>query len=290
MADAPHNKIALVTGASSGFGLLFTVALARDGFTVVAAMRDLDRRTRLMEAAAQAGVTDRIDCHLLDVTQAAHIEETAAYITQRYGRLDLLVNNAGFAMAGFLEDVSVNELRRQFDTNFFGAAALTRAFLAQLKGQRFGHIVMVSSISGRVGFPGVGSYAASKFALEGWSETLRYEMKPYGVHVVLLEPGSFQTDIWTRNALVSERTRVLGAEADSAQGARIARWRARLEPRKPRPDAQLVADFLAGILANPRPRLRYSFGTDAWAALLARAVLPSSWFERIIIRSSGIED
>ena len=104
-------------------------------------------------------------------------------------------------MPGFAEDVSDAELRQQFDTNFFGAVAVTRAFLPQFERQGFGHIVMVSSISGRIGFPGVGSYAASKFALEGWTETLRFEMKPLGMQVVLVEPGAFETDIWTRNAI-----------------------------------------------------------------------------------------
>jgi short-subunit dehydrogenase len=199
------------------------------------------------------------------------------------------VNNAGFAMAGFAENVSDTELRRQFDTNFFGATAVTRAFLPLFKRQKFGHIVMVSSVSGRIGFPGIGSYAASKFALEGWSETLRMELKPSGVQVVLLEPGSFETDIWTRNAVVSDRTTKLAAAPNSEEGARIARWRKNLEQRKARANPQLVADFLAGILANPHPRLRYSFGLDAWAALLMRGLLPWKWFEGMLVRASGID-
>ena len=285
-----NEKTVLLTGASSGFGLLSSVTLAKRGWKVLATMRDLGRREKLEAAAQAAGVLDGIEIHALDVTDANRIDALAGWVQERGIALHAIVNNAGFAMAGFSEDVSDAELRRQFDTNFFGAAAVTRAFLPQMMRQKFGHIVMVSSVSGRIGFPGVGSYAASKFALEGWSETLRFEMKPHGVQVVLLEPGSFETDIWTRNALVSERTRALAAEADSEQGARIARWRSRIDRRKNRPDPQLFADFLAGILANPRPRLRYSFGTDAWAGLLARAVLPWSWFEDMIVRSSGIKD
>ena len=198
-------KTALITGASSGFGLLTAVTLARRGWRVLATMRDLPRRGRLEDAARAAGVLDRIEFIALDVTDNEQIAEVAASIATRPSPLDAIVNNAGFAMAGFSEDVLDAELRRQFDTNFFGAAAVTRAFLPLMRRQGSGHVVMISSISGRMGFPGVGSYSASKFAMEGWAETLRLEMKPLGVQVVLVEPGSFETDIWTRNAIFSAR-------------------------------------------------------------------------------------
>jgi NAD(P)-dependent dehydrogenase (short-subunit alcohol dehydrogenase family) len=148
---------------------------------------------------------------------------------------------------------------------------------------------MVSSVSGRIGFPGVSSYAASKFALEGWSETLRFELKPMGIHVVLIEPGSFETDIWTRNATISEGTQALAANPDSPETARLARWRKKMQqPGKSRANPRYVAEFIAGVLNNPQPRLRYSFGTDAWAGLALRKILPWSIFERIIIKASGI--
>jgi len=182
----PTERVVLITGASSGFGLLTTVTLARRGWRVLATMRDLTRRDRLEAAAQEAGVLDHIEFLALDVTNAAQIAELAASIAARPDPLDAIVNNAGFAMAGFADDVSDAELRRQFDTNFFGAIAVTRAFLPQLRRQGKGHIIMVSSISGRMGFPGIGSYAASKFALEGWAETLRLEMKPLGVRLFWL--------------------------------------------------------------------------------------------------------
>ena len=287
---ATQERTVLLTGASSGFGLLTSVALARRGWRVIATMRDLGRRTQLEDAARAAGVLDRIEIHALDVTNSGQIEDLAKSLADRNAPLHALVNNAGFALAGFTDDVTDEELRRQFDTNFFGTAAVTRAFIPQFKRQGFGHIVMISSVSGRTGFPGVGSYAASKFALEGWSETLRFELKPHGVHVLLIEPGAFDTDIWTRNAVISERTRTIGADPNSADGARIARWREKLETRKGRPNPQLVADLIAGILDLPRPRLRYSFGTDAWMGLLLRALLPWSWFENMIIKASGINE
>jgi len=195
-----------------------------------------------------------------------------------------VVNNAGFAMAGFADDVSDAELRRQFDTNFFGTVAVTRAFLPQLRRQGAGHIVILSSISGRMGFPGVSSYAASKFALEGWAETLRLEMKPLGIQVVLVEPGAFSTDIWTRNANISAGT----MDPASPNAARIAKWRVRMESTKPKANPQVVADGIAAILENPRPRLRYVFGTDAKMGVLLRSLLPWGALERFLIKASGL--
>jgi NAD(P)-dependent dehydrogenase (short-subunit alcohol dehydrogenase family) len=278
------TKTALITGASSGFGLLTSVTLARRGWHVIATMRDLDRRAKLEDAARAANVLDRIEILALDVTNAGHVATVASELAARSVPLDALVNNAGFAVAGFVDDISDVELRRQFETNFFGAAAVTRAFLPQFRRQGFGHIVMVSSISGRVGFPGLSSYVASKHALEGWSETLRLEMKPLGIQVALVEPGSFETDIWTRNAMVSEATQKM----QSANTTRIANWRNRIESAKPAANPQVVADGIAAILADPHPRLRYVFGTDAKMALLLRRLLPWSLFERLMIKMSGI--
>ena len=250
------EKVALITGASSGFGLLTSVTLARRGWRVIATMRDLSRRILLEDAARTAGVLERIEIHALDVTNSLQIETMAKELAGRSTPLHALVNNAGFAAPGFADDVTDAELRDQFDTNFFGAAALTRAFLPQLRRQGFGHIVMISSVSGRMAYPGVGSYAASKFALEGWTETLRFEMKPLGIQVVLVEPGAFETDIWTRNAKLSAGLQSL----DSPNTGRIAGWRKRITGDQKRANPQVVAETIAAVLENPRPKLRYVVG------------------------------
>jgi NAD(P)-dependent dehydrogenase (short-subunit alcohol dehydrogenase family) len=277
------ERTALITGASSGFGLLTTVTLARRGWHVLATMRDLARRERLEAAARAAGVLDRIEFLALDVTNAEQIGTLSSSIAARPGPLHAIVNNAGFAMAGFTEDVTDAELRLQFETNFFGAAAVTRAFLPQLRRQGYGHIVFLSSISGRMGFPGVGSYVASKFALEGWAETLRLEMKPLGIQVVLVEPGPFDTDIWTRNSVLSAGTE----DANSPNAGRVAHWRKRMEAGKPKANPQAVADGIAAILDNPRPKLRYPFGGEAKMGIWMRRLLPWSVLERILIKASG---
>lgn len=281
-----ETRTALLTGASSGFGLLTAVTLAERGWHVLATMRDTARSERLLTAARAAGVEQRIEVLPLDVTRLDQIELLAHTLAARTLPLHAVVNNAGFAMAGFVDDVSDAELRQQFDTNFFGAAAVTRALIPQLRRQGFGHIVMVSSVSGRNGYPGVSCYAASKFALEGWTETLRYELAPLGIQVALVEPGSFETDIWTRGAIFSAGSK----DPASPNTVRRARLEAamKVRPGKGRGNPQDVAEGVARILANPRPRLRYVFGKDAKLLLLLRALLPWRLFEWMILKAGGL--
>lgn len=280
------NKTALITGASSGFGLLTTVTLAGRGWHVLATMRDLNRREKLETAARNAGVLERIEFHALDVTNPAQIATIADLARKRGEPLHALVNNAGFAAPGFAEDVTDAELRDQFDTNFFGAASVTRAVLPQMRRQGLGHVVMVSSVSGRMGYPGVSSYSASKFALEGWTETLRYEMRSLGIQVVLVEPGSFETDIWTRNAKLTAGLQ----DPTSANVSRVPAWRSRIEKSaKDRANPQVVADLIARILETPRPKLRYVVGRDAKMGLILRGLLPRSVFERMVAKMTGID-
>jgi len=195
-------KVALITGASSGIGLVTTVELARAGYAVVATMRDVSRRGKLDDALRAAG--QGADVRELDVTRLDMMPALIDGVAATHGRIDVLVNNAGFAMAGFAEDVSVAELREQFETNFFGHVALTKAVLPVMRTQQSGHIIMISSISGRSAPAVLSSYAASKFALEGWSESLRIECAPLSVKVSLVEPGAFATDIWERNRKIGE--------------------------------------------------------------------------------------
>ena len=280
-----HNS-ALITGASSGFGLLTSVTLAKRGWRVLATMRDVGRREKLESAAREAGVLERIEIQALDVRSADQIAAIVDLVGSRGEPLHALVNNAGFAVPGFAEEVTDAELRDQFETNFFGAAAVTRAILPQMRRQGFGHVVMVSSISGRIGFPGVSSYAASKFALEGWAETLRLEMAALGIKVAIVEPGSFDTDIWTRNAKLTAKMR----DADSPNAARRARWQSRIErSARDRANPQLVADLIARILDTPGPRLRYVVGRDARMGLLMRRLLPAGLFEGLMVKLSGLD-
>ena len=282
--NAMFAKIAIVTGSSSGIGLLTAIELAKNGFKVVASMRDLERRTRLDEAAAAAQVTEQPDIRRLDVTDFNAIPSFVDQVIRDYGRIDVLINNAGFAVAGFAEDMKLDEIRLQFETNFFGQVALTQAVLPTMRRQRAGHIIMVSSISGLHGALSVSSYSASKFALEGWSESLRLEVNALGIKVVLVEPGSFQTDIWTRNVLIGQKT----LDGSSPNGARGEKMKGVIQKIRKR-DPVEVARLITRIAQDPNPRLRYLVGPDAHIQLWLKRALPWKWHERLLARLLKID-
>ncbi|HEY1271165.1 MAG TPA: SDR family oxidoreductase [Terriglobales bacterium] len=277
-------KIAVITGASSGIGLLSSMELAKGGFHVVASMRDLGRRGRLDEAAIAAGLTASIDVRRLDVTEFASIPRFVEDVVRDFGRVDVLVNNAGFAMAGFAEDLRLDEIREQFETNFFGHVAMTKAVLPIMREQKSGHIIMVSSISGLHGALTVSSYSAAKFALEGWTESLRLELNSLGIKVVLVEPGSYQTDIWTRNAKLGEKA-LDGSSPNRERGARM-RDKVQAIPKR---DPIEVARLIARIARDPNPRLRYLIGPDAHIQLWLKRLLPWKWHEKVVARALKIE-
>ncbi len=279
------EKIALVTGASSGFGLLTSIELAKAGFRVVATMRDLGRRERLDQAVAAAGAAAKVDVRALDVTKFDTIPGFVDGVVADYGRLDVLVNNAGFAVAGFAEDIKLDELRLQFETNFFGAVAMTKAALPTMRRQRSGHIIQVSSIVGLQGAVTVSSYSASKHALEGWSESLRMEVNSLGIQVVLVEPGSFQTDIWTRGAVMGEQA----TKQTSPNIQRSLRMRSVVE-KLPKADPIVVARLIVAIAQNPNPKLRYLAGRDAKFQLAMKRILPWKWYEKVIANFLKIDE
>lgn len=272
------RRIALVTGASSGFGLLSSVELARAGFDVIATMRDPERGgDRLRQAAESAGVLERLRISRLDVTEPARIAAVVAETIRAYGRIDVLLNNAGYAQGGFVEDVPVERMREQFETNVWGAIALTKAVIPHMRERRSGTILNMSSVSGRIGLPGFAPYAASKYALEGFSESLRLEMRPFGVYVVLLEPASFRTDIWSKGFAMMSGTRA------SAYGAALERVKAAAERAARRGgDPADVAKRVAAIANARRPRLRYPLPgrTGVWLAL--KEALPWPLYEAAV--------
>ena len=274
------QKITLVTGASSGIGLLSTIELGKSGFNVVASMRDLGRRERLDQAAAAAGVAAQVDVRQLDVTNFNAIPAFVEAVVRDYGRLDVLVNNAGFAVAGFAEDMKLDEIRLQFETNFFGHVAMTQAVLPTMRRQHSGHIIMVSSIAGLHGSVSVSSYSASKFALEGWSESLRMEVNALGIKVVLVEPGSFQTDIWTRGVTLGQKA----VDGTSPNRARAERMRDTIQKIRKR-DPIVVAQLIARIAQEPNPRLRYLVGQDAHIQLWLKRALPWKWHEKLVAKA-----
>ncbi|UKS30494.1 SDR family oxidoreductase [Paenibacillus sp. HWE-109] len=270
---------ALVTGASSGFGLLTAITLAQKGFQVIASMRDLGKKDQLLERAKQAGVQSELDVVALDVTKHDSIEQAVSAIISKYGRIDVLINNAGFAVGGYVEDVPMHAWRAQLETNVFGSIAASQAVLPHMRKQQSGCIVNVSSVSGLSAFPGYAPYSTSKFAIEGFSESLRLEMKPFGVRVVLVEPGAYNTDIW-RKGFESIHT-----TEESPYWLRLSKmldYSHKVSASAP--DPQEVADKIAWIVDNPRPKLRYAIGRGVKAGLWARQLLPWKWYEGVLTR------
>jgi len=271
------DRIALVTGSSSGFGLLTSIELAKAGYRVVATMRDLSRRARLDQAAATAGVAHKIDIRALDVTQFPSIATVVDTVVRDYGRIDVLVNNAGFAVAGFAEDIKLEELRLQFETKFFGAVAMTKAVLPTMRMQCSGHIIQISSIVGLQGSLTISSYSASKHALEGWSESLRLEVNALGIKVVLVEPGAFDTGIWTQGAHMGEESK----KSTSSNFERSLRMREAMQ-KIPKADPIAVARAVVAIAQNPNPKMRYLVGRDATIQLTLKRILPWKAYEKLI--------
>lgn len=188
-------KIWLVTGASSGFGRAIAQAALDAGDTVVA----VARRTAALDDLL-AAYPDRIETVAADVTDTARIGTVVGDVVARHGRIDVLVNNAGRTQVGAVEETTDRELRDLFDLHLFAPAALTRAVLPHMRAQRSGAIVMMSSIGGQLSFAGFSAYSATKFALEGLSEALADEVKPFGIRVLVVEPGAFRTGLFGSGA------------------------------------------------------------------------------------------
>ena len=271
------DKVAVITGTSSGFGLLTSIELAKAGYRVVATMPDLSKRAKFDQAAAAAGFADKIDVHTLDVTLSSDIATVVDTVAHDYGRIDVLVNNAGFAVSGFAEDIKLEELRLQLETNFFGAVAMTKAVLPTMRKQRSGHVIQLSSILGLHGSVTISSYAASKHALEGWSESLRLEVNALGIKVVLLEPGAFATGIWSEGTGMGEES----TKSSSPNFARGLRMREVIQ-KIPKADPIAVARVIVAIAENPNPKLRYLVGRDAKIQLALKRSLPWRTYEKLI--------
>lgn len=273
--------IVLVTGCRSGFGLHIAAHAARAGHTVYAGLRDLATKGDLARATRGLDVRPV----QLDVVDPVEREAVVSQIVEEHGRIDALVNNAGVALGGFQEQIDEAELRRLFDVNVFAPFALTKLVLPHLRAQRGGVVINITSMAGRQAMPGLGGYAGSKFALEGLTEALRHEMRPFGVRVVLVEPGPYETDIFGRN-------RTLAAEAEREGGPYAAYMRKMeqlLEKMAGRMgDPEEVAALVTTLLTEPRPKLRYPIGPGVPARIWSRRVLPFEGVERILARIIGL--
>jgi NAD(P)-dependent dehydrogenase (short-subunit alcohol dehydrogenase family) len=255
-----EQKVWFVTGASSGFGRAFAEHAIGRGYRVVVAARTLAKLDELVRLAPSDVLAVQ-----LDVTNHRHVAAAARETIARFGRVDVLINNAGYGIVGAVEETSDAELRAQLDTNFFGAMAVIRAFLPQFRTQRSGAIVNISSLGGQLSFAGFSAYSASKFALEGASEALAQELKPFGIKVLIVEPGQFRTELaggamrympaLEAYAGTVGETRVFASSMHGTQEG---------DPRK-------AARAIEAALDDPHTPLRLPLGDDAVRAIRAHA-------------------
>ena len=270
MSPIMSPKIILITGTSSGFGLLTSARLGSAGHIVYATMRDLNKRQPLSdEIAKRAG---HVQIRALDVTKPQTIQPVIAEILQKHGHIDVLINNAGQGLGGFFEDLSQEEIRQQMEVNFFGAQNVTRAVLPSMRERRQGMIINISSVAGQSATPSLGAYSASKWALEAFSECLYHEIRPFGVKVVIVEPGSYPTKIFGDNARYAKNFNDPQSPYYSLS-QRIKNSINRHINQSIR-DPEQIARLIERIIALPNPKLRYVSDPLSWFELMVRKNLP----------------
>lgn len=277
MPDEP--KSVLITGASTGIGRESALYLAERGYRVAATSRSLDRLDGLRREAESVGT---IHCVELNVDSDLSVSQAVQSVIEAYGRIDVLVNNAGYGLWGPVQSFSLEELQAQFETNFFGAFRMIRAVLPSMTSAGAGTIINVSSVEGRLVTPFSGGYAASKFALEGLSEALRYELWPQGIRVAVVEPGLFDTGFHDSQVEAS------GADSpDLPYGPVIARYRERRgKYDRFAKDPVRVARVIHKIIRARRPRFRYPVGAEATIGIPASQLMPERLFQAILRRAT----
>jgi NAD(P)-dependent dehydrogenase (short-subunit alcohol dehydrogenase family) len=255
--SAGKGRTWFITGASTGFGRLLAEEVLKAGGKVVATARKLDKVADLEQQYPQTA-----KAFALDVTDVGQIDAAVAQAFAHFGRVDVLVNNAGYGLAGAVEEVSEAEFMPMFETNVFGLIRVTRAFLPHLRKQRSGHILNLSSIGGLLASPGMGYYSASKFAVEGLSEALAAELAPLGIRVTIVEPGPFRTDFLGRSGVVAAK-RI--ADYDNTAG-NMRRYFAENDGKQPGDPLRAVHAMMQ-VVESPAPPLRLLLGKTALTRL-----------------------
>lgn len=273
-----NAKVALVTGASSGIGEATALKLKSLGYTVYAAAR----RTERMRPLADAGI--RILA--MDVTEEASMLAGVEEIVRRSGRIDVLVNNAGYGSYGAVEDVPLAQGRAQFDVNVFGAVRLAQLVIPQMRAQRAGSIVNITSMGGKIHTPLGAWYHGTKFALEAISDCLRMELQPFGIDVVVIEPGGIKTE-WAD--IAADRLRAVSGKGPYASQARaMAESMVGEASRKRQSSPALIAETIARAVSARRPKTRYAVGFGAKPMIFLRCLLSDRAFDGLMRLATGI--
>jgi NAD(P)-dependent dehydrogenase (short-subunit alcohol dehydrogenase family) len=261
-------RIALVTGASSGIGRSIAISLTKEGYVVFGAARSIDGMSELAAAGGTA-----LD---VDVTDDLRVRNAVEQIIARYGRIDVLVNAAGYGAYGAIEDVSMEAAHRQFEVNVFGYARTIQAVLPHMRQQRSGKIVNITSVGGKIYTPMGGWYHASKFAMEGYSDVLRLEVRPFGIDVVIIEPGTIESR-WGVRAIEE-------ANRNSRDGAyqNLLDTYVKIQRTVKSSPPETVARLILKVLDTHRPKARYHVGKSSGIVLFLRRHLSDRLFDQVI--------
>ena len=276
-----RQKVAIVTGSSSGIGYATSLLLARKGFYTYASARNIDKSASLHSIA----VAERLPLKLiqLDVTDNSSVKDAVEKIILEKGRIDVLVNSAGYGLFGAFEDLSMDEIKAQFETNFFGVIRVTQQVLPIMRNLQNGGgiIVNVSSINGLVPFPVISAYVGTKFALEGLSESMSYELEPFGIKVILIEPGAIGSN-FMKGSVLSKRA--LDPESPYSEFVQKVRVKISSDHENATQPEEVAKTIVQAILTE-KPEFRYVIGSDALNLLEARKNMPYSEFQKMIIQN-----
>ena len=285
MSSSPNNQqlsVAVVTGSSSGIGLAASLALAKNGYLTYATMRNLAKRDSIQSVAEKEHLPVRTV--QLDVTDENSVKNAIQSILSESGRIDLLVNNAGYGMTGAFEDIGMDEIKSLYETNVFGVIRVTQAVLPIMRKQGSGRIINISSGAGMIGYPGGSAYVSSKFALEGLSESMAYEIEQFGIRTVLVEPGFVRTKIG-ENMAISKKTQDPNSPYSQMMQMMSSNQERMLENGS---DADLVASVVAEAAIAKEPNLRYLAGKDVHQMMASKKSMSDEEFQKMM--KQGLTD
>ncbi|HEX7141486.1 MAG TPA: SDR family oxidoreductase [Nitrososphaeraceae archaeon] len=276
-----NKKVAVVTGSSSGIGLETSLLLARNGFYTYVTMRNLDKSKTITDLKQKEKLS--LEVLKLDVTADESVKEAIHRIINEQGRIDVLVNNAGYALVGPFEELSIEEFKEQFETNVFGVIRVTQSVLPIMRRQKWGTIVNISSIAGKIGFPLTSAYVSSKFALEGLCESMACEVEQFGIKVILIEPGVIKTN-FDNNLKIGKRVSIVpnSSYAEMTQ-KRISGFKPRFESGSP--PIEVATVILKAITSENLSELRYLVGNDAFKLMEIRDNISDKEFRKLIMKS-----
>lgn len=267
------EKVAIVTGSSSGIGYETALALAREGYYTYATMRNTKKGSTILEIAKKENL--KLEVLELDVDREDTINGSITKIIHDKKRIDVLVNNAGYFLVGCLEDLTVNDVKAQFETNFFGVIRIIQQVLPTMRSQKSGIIVNISSVAGRIGFPVTPAYISSKFALEGLSESMRYELAPFNIKTIIIEPGVIKTNLF---ATLKKTTKPDSVYKDITE--KVMQGLTMMSQMGTPP--QEVARTIVNAVKAENPLPRYPVGNDAMMFLEAKKNKTDIEFENYI--------